>query len=141
MPDSWKCTNCQLAFQAGWFYHGASPYCGATMLVCRQCGTAHAIEHSKKKPAVKDRFFHLGKPLHDDPETSGEGPEGVLMLNSHQGPPLLSDWDGGSELATDNFAELTCVYCGSDSLTDRWEESWRCPGCRGEMKPDGFWIT
>ena len=145
MPGAWKCTNCRLAFPGGWFHYwiGASPYWAATLLVCRGCGTAHAIEHSNEKPTFKDRLFHAGKPFIDDdePAISYDEDGNVLTMKWYRAPPVLSNWPGGSDLTTDKIAELACVHCGGNSLTDRWEENWPCPRCASEMKEVGFWIT
>lgn len=70
MPDAWKCKNCRLVFPTGWFHYSLSarPYWAATLLACRSCGTAHAIEHAAKESEVKDRMLSLGEPSFDDEE-------------------------------------------------------------------------
>ncbi len=46
MPSDYTCSNCRLAFTLGWYhYHNFSSGYGArTLLVCKGCGTMHAIE-------------------------------------------------------------------------------------------------
>jgi len=146
MPRAMRCTNCRLAIFAGWFHYsiGASPYWAATLLVCRRCGRAHAVEYTNEKPGYKDRFFYLGEPLGeplvDDDEPEGSCDEEGSFLTMMWFPPF-SEWDGGSEPPTDKIAELPCVHCGSSSLTDRWEKGWPCPLCGSEVKLVHSWIT
>ena len=145
MPEAWKCTDCRLAFPVGWFHYGlgSSPYLIATLLVCRECGTAHAVQHSNDKPRFNDRLFHLGEPFLDDDEPAASSDEGgiAITLKWYRGPPVLSDWNGGGEAEPNSGAEFACVHCGQQALTDRWDATQPCPRCQGAMKSDGFWIT
>src|SRR5215469_10327941 len=102
----------------------------ATLLVCRQCGTAHAIEHNE--PECKDRLFSFGKPMFDDDDKprSWTDESGAMWLKWY---PPFSDWPVGDDLATDKIAEMNCAYCGGNSLTYCWEKSWPCPSCGSEM--------
>ena len=135
LPDFWKCTNCRLAFILGWFRYSleATPYWSATFLVCRQCGTAHAIGHSSTEAICKDGFFNLGGPLFDEDNPTASSDESRDVIRLYE-PIDVSNWPGGSDLVTDNIAELTCAHCGGDSLTNRWEKSWPCPSCGSEIK-------
>jgi hypothetical protein len=48
MPTNWECQSCHLTFTVGWYhYHDfSSGYSANTRLVCKRCGTMHAIEHA-----------------------------------------------------------------------------------------------
>ncbi len=52
MPSDFQCGVCSLRFTVGWYnYHSrANGYGGMTHLVCRKCGTEHAVE-----VALRDR--------------------------------------------------------------------------------------
>jgi hypothetical protein len=59
MPADFECSECDLHFSVGWFHYHSfeSGYGSKTLLVCRRCGTRHAIEH-----ALSDRgpqFYEL----------------------------------------------------------------------------------
>lgn len=145
MPEAWKCTKCRLAFPVGWFHYGlgGSPYGSATLLVCRKCGTAHAVQHSSGKPRSIDRLFQLGEPFLDDEEPAASYDEGqsAITLKWYRGPPVFSDWNLEADAPPSSINELACVHCGQRSLTDRWDATQPCPRCNGAMKSEGFWIT
>lgn len=46
MPTDYRCPTCELRFSVGrYHYHSFdSGYCGRSLVVCRACGTQHAIE-------------------------------------------------------------------------------------------------
>jgi hypothetical protein len=48
MPTDYKCAECGLGFQVGWFhFHGpCEEYWAATLGFCRSCGTVHQLLHS-----------------------------------------------------------------------------------------------
>jgi hypothetical protein len=113
------------------------------MLACHGCGTAHAIEHSIRRPEYKDRLFHLTEPYFDDdaPRYSYSEDKKNLTLKWYMGPPRLSEWKLGPELSTWGTIEPTCIRCGASALTGRWDEDEPCPACHGPMERVGFWGT
>src|SRR5262249_28258186 len=103
----------------------------------------HAVEHSVRRPEVKDRFFHIGGAYFDGdaPAQSYSDDRKTLTLKWYMGPPLLSEWEAGPELSTWGTIEPACVQCGARALADRWDECDPCPACQGPMERVGFWGT
>jgi hypothetical protein len=146
MPTTWKCTICRLVFPVGWFHYSlasSGPYGAAILLVCKGCGTAHAIERADSKSGCKDRFFSLREPYTDDelPPSSYSEDRSFLTIKWYMGPPHVSDWAGGEEVTTAGFTDLTCVYCHREALSDTWDERDPCPRCGGETKMVAGWMT
>jgi len=56
MPTNFECESCHLSFTIGWYhYHDFSNgYAAKTRLVCKLCGTMHAIEHAITLGACDD---------------------------------------------------------------------------------------
>jgi hypothetical protein len=145
MPTVWRCTQCSLILPVGSYHYWppTEPYGGTTLLACRACGCAHAIERSIHLPKVKDRFFHLGGPYIDDelPRNVYCADGAILSMKWYMGPPRLSEWDSGPELSTWGTIEPSCIHCGSQVLTDQWEDEDPCPSCQGRMQCVSFWGT
>jgi hypothetical protein len=72
MPSLYHCSHCKLGFESGWFHYfrsHKSDFGAETRLVCKQCGTAHRVEHAIC--AASDRVSGQDHPLTvpPDPET------------------------------------------------------------------------
>jgi hypothetical protein len=139
VPEGWKCTTCRLAFPVGPFIAGdRNGFLTVTLLVCRECGTGHAIEASKRQM----RLFHLVEPYFEDDETDSDEPvAGVIHLKWYASPPNYSEWEGGHDLSAKDFHDVPCVHCGQRALTDRWEEDCPCPQCDAAMRLLGGWFS
>jgi hypothetical protein len=141
MPTTWRCTSCRLVLPVGWFHYGrgAQPYWAATLLVCSECGTAHAVEHAIRDSGCGDRLFHLSEPYFDDCEPDVIRDDEKLEIKWLPGSSHIRHWHAGGE--TGRYGELEnlqCVHCGTYSLTDRWGDKDACPSCVGRHGRGGF---
>jgi hypothetical protein len=162
MPEVYACRQCGLTFEVGWYhYHDfSSGYAAETLLVCRECGTAHAVEHAVTPRQDPD----LGGELPADqgpiwrPDRILRQPGPIRVPTDTDAPlflPAYADWlpcgDAptirpdrvlqpfiGMEGIADGLAlgVVRCGHCGVlGSLLDRWpDEGAPCPGCGAPIR-------
>ena len=101
MPTIWECEFCHLSFMVGWYhYHDFSRgYAAKTHLVCKYCGTMHAIEHAITlgvRAKAEDSVTVMDHPPEQQPDRLLSQPE-----------PLFVDIDRRERAAkTDKYLDL-----------------------------------
>ena len=138
MPEDYRCSSCSLVFMVGNFHYFKldSGYGSKSMIVCRNCGTQHAIEHSIKKSSKKDRLLFQTKPIHLI-ETEGVAREKPFIYESE-----FLELKVGEEVNLKTMKDVQYKFCNSKgTFSFVWKKKYKCPNCGGDIKEVSSWTT
>lgn len=122
--DPWICDECQLEIAVGMF-HGRGYL--ARFLVCRSCGTVHAIEET-----ADDRLLSMPGPYFREPGSDQlqADEDGNTFVTITWCPFNWTPVDGSSP---NDISGIHCTHCDATNLTEEWDDKSNCPSCNAPM--------
>jgi DNA-directed RNA polymerase subunit RPC12/RpoP len=154
MPTRYRCTDCGLGFETGWYhYHRESDNAmAATSLACATCGSAYLVGH--KYDGSRDQLYVWGGPVTWVPTGDGSwhnpahgSPPMAPVPCDHEFRPIrtkerLARLEGIRDHL--ELAGFACVFChAAGTLTNEWptgQTAW--PRCgKSTLEVVGCYLT
>lgn len=134
MVEGYECKSCGLHFELGWFhFHRVSEggAGGKTLLVCKACGTQHAVTHIVGDSS-KDEVHGQPGPLLQELGYFGDKRERIEAKTTGPVRPVRAEMPFPTlEAYVDKLCPevIVCVHCGTEGrVIDSWPFNvrWYC---------------